>query len=156
MVGRPRLRAKKAALAAGRGIPPTEAPPPAAAPAYTPPKPKPVDTEGPGIAALRAGFESNIDNFTADQFESLQTMAFEFAHEVMSMQLDPADKNFGKVLGIKQAIASSILMATTRVRSGDLKGRTRDPVAELLRRVKEEAGDDAPAEETVTAEDLFS
>lgn len=59
---------------------------------------------------------------------------------------DESDKNFAKVLNLKQSVASSIMTATTRVRSGDLRDRDDDDgVDGFLKRLREEAGEDDPS-----------
>ncbi|MCH9837065.1 hypothetical protein K0U83_15475 [bacterium] len=55
----------------------------------------------------------------------------------MALVLDPADKNFAKVLATKQAVASSILTATARVRAGDLRPKNEDGLSDFLRQLKD-------------------
>ena len=55
----------------------------------------------------------------------------------MALVLDPADKNFAKVLATKQAVASSILTATARVRAGDLRPKNEDGLSDFLSRLKD-------------------
>lgn len=65
-----------------------------------------------------------------------------FAAEVMAMKLDPDNKHFPKILATKQAIASSMLTATTRVRDGLLKPGTDDGFAAVRRALDQaEQGD---------------
>ena len=54
----------------------------------------------------------------------------------MALPLDPADRNFVKILNLKQSVSSSILTATARVRQDQLKPAQQDHMAEVLRRVK--------------------
>ena len=63
-------------------------------------------------------------------------MSMAFAREVMALELDPEHKHFAKVLSIKQAVASSILVATARVNSGSLRPSGDDGLADILARVK--------------------
>ena len=56
----------------------------------------------------------------------------------MEMPLDPESRNFAKVLGTKQAIASSILTATARTRQDQLQRTGVDEVAQLLEQLKAE------------------
>lgn len=46
------------------------------------------------------------------------------------------DKNFAKVLAIKQAVSQGILTASVRVRQDQLRPQQADHMAEVLRRVK--------------------
>ena len=62
-------------------------------------------------------------------------MTMAFARQVMDMELDPESRNFAKVLGVKQQIASSILTATARIRDGLLRPSNDDGIAELLETV---------------------
>ncbi len=61
----------------------------------------------------------------------------DFAEQVMDLQLDPTDKNFAKVLAAKQAIASSMLTATARMRGGLLQPGAEDAVEKVLRLIRE-------------------
>lgn len=49
---------------------------------------------------------------------------------------ETSDKNFGKVLAIKQAVSQGILTASVRVRQDQLRPQQSDHMAEVLRRVK--------------------
>lgn len=62
---------------------------------------------------------------------------FDYADTVMALPLDVSDKNFLKVLNIKQSVASMVLTATARVRQDQLKPAQQDHMVEVLRRVKE-------------------
>lgn len=60
-------------------------------------------------------------------------MSLEFAQQVMDMPLPDIDhRSFGKVLSIKQAIASSLLTVTARVNGGTLRPTGDDGLADLL------------------------
>lgn len=69
-------------------------------------------------------------------------MTMAFAREVMEMKLDPDHKNFPKVLSTKQAIASSILTATARVRDGLLRPTGDDGLGSILDRVRRLGSED--------------
>lgn len=60
-------------------------------------------------------------------------MSLKFAEEIMGMPLPDVDnKNFGKVLSIKQAVASSLLTVTARINGGTLRPTGDDGLADLL------------------------
>ncbi len=60
-------------------------------------------------------------------------MSLKFAEEIMDMPLPDVDnKNFGKVLSIKQAVASSLLTVTARINGGTLRPTGDDGLADLL------------------------
>lgn len=63
-----------------------------------------------------------------------------FASQVMAMKLDPDHKNFPKILATKQAIASSMLTATARVRDQLLKPSVDDGFSKVLAAIS--AGED--------------
>lgn len=73
--------------------------------------------------------------------------------EILELKLEPDHKQFGKLLSIQASMTSSVLTATARVRSGDLRGVDDDGVDGLLAELRRE--DEAPPA-TVTAEDLFA
>ncbi len=81
-------------------------------------------------------------------------MAFAKAREILEITLDPDERNFGKLLSIQASAMSSILTATTRVRAGDLRGKDKDGLDDLLARLK--AGEQTWTEEEAAEEDLFS
>lgn len=165
MVGRPKARARIAAELALHGI---TAPPPKVyarkAPSRTvatslpgptarPPAPA-VDTVdakfGEALAVVAAGEASGDMN---DIFLELRKEAMRFALQVMRMELDPDEKSFNKLLGVKQQITTAVLTATTRIRPGDLRPSEDDGVGQLLARLKrgESLTDAEP-----TAEDLLN
>lgn len=74
-------------------------------------------------------------------------MSLAFAKEVMQMKLDPDNKHFPKVLATKQAIASSMLTATARIRADTLRPAQDDGMDQVLEELRREAGDPPPAEE---------
>lgn len=90
------------------------------------------------------------------------------ALEILELKLDPDHKQFGKLLSIQSSLTGSILTATARVRSGDLRGRDDNGVDGLLAdlRAAEEAAEEAPERAgverdgldrpAVTAADLFA
>lgn len=65
------------------------------------------------------------------------------------MPLDPDSKNFAKILGIKQSIASSMLTATARVRDQLLRPGADDGFAKVLAAIR------AGAQEGDADEGLF-
>ncbi len=172
MAGRPRARARLAALQAQQSISAPEVPAPAPTAAVAQPAPAaPVRPEraappardsgseqGPGLTVLAAGYRSAFEDAAAadtgqgasdgstalaeQKFQRLLGLSFDFAEEVMALVLDPADKNFAKVLATKQAVASSILTATARVRAGDLRPKNEDGISAFLQRLK--AGEPEP------------
>lgn len=71
----------------------------------------------------------------------------------MALPLNPDDKNFPKILAIKQAVSSSILTATARVRAGDLRPTNDDGLSALLDQVK---GHAPPDEDWPSAEDMLA
>jgi hypothetical protein len=88
-----------------------------------------------------------------DIFLELRKEAMRFALEIMKMELDPDERGFSKLLGVKQQIVTSVLTATVRTRPGDLRDREDDGVGALLKRLKqgESLTDTEPA-----AEDLLN
>lgn len=52
------------------------------------------------------------------------------------------DKNFVRILGLKQQVMSSVMVATVRTRSGDLRDRDDDGVDGFLKRLREEMGEE--------------
>ena len=62
---------------------------------------------------------------------------------------DPDDKNFVKVLNLKQSVMSSVMTATTRVRSGDLRDRDDDGVEGFLKRLRAEVGEEEEIDTSV-------
>lgn len=77
------------------------------------------------------------------------------ALEILELKLDPDHKQFGKLLSIQASMTSSILTATARVRSGDLRGQDDDGVDGLLADLRAAEAEAAPAP-VVTAADLFA
>lgn len=75
------------------------------------------------------------------------------ALEILELKLDPEHKQFGKLLSIQSSLTGSILTATARVRSGDLRGQDDDGVDGLLAALRE--AEQAP-QPVVTADDLFA
>lgn len=178
MAGRPRARARLAALQAQQSISAPEVPAPAPTAAVAQPAPAaPVRPEraappardsgndqGSGLAVLAAGYRSAFESTAAgdpgpglrdgsavlaeQKFQRLLGLSFDFAEEVMALVLDPADKNFAKVLATKQAVASSILTATARVRAGDLRPKNEDGLSDFLRQLKD-GEPDPPLEESL-------
>jgi hypothetical protein len=73
-----------------------------------------------------------------EQFKKLLDATFKFFEDVMAMPLDPDEKTFSKVLGVKQQAAAAILGASVRVDSGDLRKRNRDRLGALLEEVRSE------------------
>lgn len=158
MVGRPLLRAKKAALAASRDLPlvPPRArvhTPAAPAAAAAPVPVAPRVAADPVAAKFKVGMDAHLRDMKSEQFERLLGLSFDFAEQVMAMELDPDERNFGKLLSVKQSIAASLLTATTRIRAGDLRPAGKDAVADILRRLKDE---DDGVDQSAVANDLFS
>lgn len=171
MAGRPR---RQAALLASQardnlalGLPqvpperklPTSKPLPDAPPKVHRPA---EDDLGAGLAAVMlTAAERRGETRIADQFEALLTSTMAFAEEVMSMKLDPQDKNFAKVLSVKQSIASSILTATARTREGLLRPEQSDGMDVVFDAIRAEGGGDlrrVPANDApdISAEDVLS
>lgn len=73
-------------------------------------------------------------------------MSLDFAERIMAMNLDPDHKNFSRLLGIQQSIASSMLTATARVRDGLLRPSNDDGLADLLKALNAPSEADAIAE----------
>lgn len=99
----------------------------------------PDDLEGIGVALATFTASDLMTGDTNALFEGLRVKALKFASDVMDLELDPTDRNFGKLLGVKQQIATSVLTVTTRVRPGDLREKEDDGLGRLLAKVK--AGD---------------
>lgn len=101
-----------------------------------PPKPVQaiVDTVdanfGAALAAAAGGTDMN------SIFEELRTEAMKFALWVMKLEIDPDERSFNKLLGVKQQITTAVLTATTRVRPGDLRERDDDGLGALLDKLK--------------------
>lgn len=164
MVGRPGRKARFDALLAANGTPGAPAPkrrgrPPKHVVEAAKPAPRPAPQVPPaddGDAGLR--FEPEL--LSPDQFREIQELAFGFAKQIMELPLDPNDKDFVKILRVKQTIAASILTATVRVRSADIRDEDDDGVDKLLAEVRKAATPkdvhtvDTPA--AVTAADLFA
>lgn len=53
----------------------------------------------------------------------------------MDLPLDPADKNFPKVLSIKKEVMSAVLTASVRVNDTSLRRRNNDRIGLLLEEV---------------------
>ena len=86
-------------------------------------------------------------------FEELRKECMRFSLEVMRMHLDPDERSFNKLLGVKQQITTAVLTATTRVRPGDLRERDDDGLGALLDKLK--AGEGLTIAEP-TPEDLLN
>lgn len=67
-------------------------------------------------------------------------MVLDFAEQMMAMDLDPDNKHFARLVGIKQQVMGSVLTVMARVRPGDLRDRPDDGLDDLLRRTATEAG----------------
>lgn len=69
-----------------------------------------------------------------------------FVEDVMDMPMPKTDdKNFGKVLQIKQQVSQSLLTVTTRVQAGLLRPTEDDGMAEVfaaMRAAKEQLNED--------------
>lgn len=65
-------------------------------------------------------------------------MSLRHAKDVLRLELDPLDKNFPKVLSSKNAVMSSVLMATVRVNQGDLQRKTDDGIKKVLAAIEAE------------------
>ncbi len=59
-----------------------------------------------------------------------------FAEDTMAMDVNPEHKHFARIMGMKQAISSSVLTATARVNSGALRPGGDDGLDAMLARVK--------------------
>lgn len=143
MVGQPIKRARMAALAARvnadmpvkKGTPKkarnvvTSLPPKVAAP-----RDEEVSDLGLAISGLTMG--DLEDTATNKAFEELRVLSLSFAREVMALPLRPDDRNFAKVLQVKQQIAQSVFTVTARIRPADLRETEEDGVGNLLREVK--------------------
>lgn len=150
MAGRPITRARIAAQIAAQGgtpLPPAKLQKrkpgrPAAQPKVVTsllPMPKatvdPVD-ESFG-AALASAATAPIGSDINLIFEELRRECLRFSLEVMRMHLDPDERSFNKLLGVKQQITTAVMTATTRVRPGDLRERDDDGLGALLERLKQ-------------------
>lgn len=135
MPGRPVRRARLEALNSRWG--PVEEKPDPPSPA-APTRAEAVSREIPdGFAEILGGLRPDqMDRETSEEFTGLRKLAFQFARDIMELPLNPTDKNFGKLLSVKQAIATAVFTATTRVRPGDLRDRDDDGVGALLAIVK--------------------
>lgn len=65
-------------------------------------------------------------------------MSLQHAKDVMKLELDPLDKNFPKVLASKNSVMSSVLTATVRVNDGDLRRKSDDGIAKVLKMIAAE------------------
>lgn len=156
MAGQPLKRARFAATMARMGADLKPAGPKRKTRGSAPP-----DLPGPSAAAPAAretaDFEMVLSGMTGGdldaesnkQFSDLRAAAFAFAQEVMDLPLDAGNKHFAKIISVKQAIATAVLTATTRVRPGDLREKDDDGVGALLDDLRLAAGE-------VSAEDLLA
>lgn len=71
----------------------------------------------------------------------------QYAEDTMQLEVNTEHKHFARIMGMKQAISSSILTATARVNSGALRGTTDDDLGAILARVKGATGGPAPIPE---------
>lgn len=78
------------------------------------------------------------------------------ALEILELRLDPEHRQFGKLLSIQASMTGSILTATARVRSGDLRGHDDDGVDGLLAALREAEQTPPEPAPAVTADDLFA
>lgn len=74
---------------------------------------------------------------------------FGFAKQVMELPLNPSDKDFVKLLRIKQSIAASVLTATVRVRAADIREEDDDGVDSLLAQVRSLEADEPASEDSL-------
>lgn len=164
MAGRPRRRALIAAQVAAKQVGAVTAPvkrPPGRPPGSGMKK---VSEAKAAVATLRPppeiddGFgatlaEFLIDNDTNKVFEQLRQESLKFALEIMQTKLDPDERSYNKLIGVKQQIMAAVMTATTRIRPGDLREREDDGMGALLARVR--AGDSLSAAEP-TEDDLLN
>ena len=158
MAGRPITRARIAAQVAAQGgvpLPPSRAikrkpgRPPAQPKVVSSLPPKPVavaalDTVDASFGAALASAAAAAPGTDMNAiFEELRSECMKFSLEVMRMQLDPDERSFNKLLGVKQQITTAVLTATTRIRPGDLRERDDDGMGALLAKLK--AGDEGPS-----------
>lgn len=54
----------------------------------------------------------------------------------MDLPLDPADKNFAKVLSVKKEVMASVLTASVRVNDTSLRRKNNDKIGMLLEEVR--------------------
>lgn len=157
MVGRPRHRARLTAAMTAMGMDPPEkkdwrpasgipskAQLAQAARERSDPTSAGDGGDAPFVAILGGIRADELDVESQAQFDALRRLAFAFAQEVMELPLNPGDKNFAKILSVKQAIATALLTATVRVRPGDLRDKDDDGVANLLDEVRAAEGDERP------------
>lgn len=159
MAGRPKNRARIAAQMALHGVaPPKERAPRAARVVTSLPGPtaRAVTLPDPADAKFGDALAEAVSAPVGDMvgvFEELRVETMRFALEVMRMELDPDERNFNKLLGVKQQILTAVMTATTRIRPGDLREREDDGVGALLAKLKRgEVLTDAEP----TAEDLLN
>lgn len=82
-------------------------------------------------------------------------LSFQFARQIMKMKLSVKDRNFGNLLRVKNAIATSMFGVAARVQSSLLRPESQDAVAELLAEIeREQRGGDAadPTEQELLAQ----
>lgn len=162
MAGQPITRARIAAQIAAQGgtpLPPAKRKPgrpkgsgakAGAVVSSLPPKPAAaaiIDTVDANFGAALAGLAAGSD--MNEVFQELRAEAMKFALWVMKLEIDPDERSFNKLLGVKQQITTAVLTATTRVRPGDLRERDDDGLGALLEKLKRDGA--GP-----TAEDLLN
>lgn len=81
-------------------------------------------------------------------------LSFQFARQIMRMKLNVKDRNFGNLLRVKNAIATSMFGVAARVQSSLLRPESHDAVAELLAEIEREqrGGAAGPSEEELLAQ----
>ena len=68
-------------------------------------------------------------------------MSFDYARQIMEIELDPDHKHFARMLSAKQSVASSMMTASVRIDASGLRKQTNDRLGELLDLVKKERAD---------------
>lgn len=111
------------------------------------------ESEGSSVALLEAGYRAAFEEAIAgnpetrlrdgdailasnDQFKKLLGQALKFAEYIMDLQVDPTDRNFARVLSIKQSVATAIMSVQARIHASGLRPQEDDGTAELLRQLK--------------------
>lgn len=80
-------------------------------------------------------------------------MSLAFFRQVMALPLNPKDRNFGKVLGVKQQAAQAVMTIMARVDAGRLRDTPDDGLADLLAQLDGE-GKSAPVADPL--DEIFS